>query len=245
MMLLDNVKFKVRGIMYKYQMTMTAANRAHYLQHVLVSLANNANLHEFKLVVGLEPLSSEVEQVCSDIGFMPAEIRKNPSVYGVRKNPYETLKHAFDSGAEFVLYLEDDVELSSDAVDLAMWYFDKSAEQGFADKYLCLNLYNHESLRNGDSAAVIASEKFSALGMGITKSQWERYFQPLWFTDPRGWDFCFADAISKGLKVLQPEISRSKHIGRFGGVHYRANMHDHLYVNNQMWNGKKQEYFLK
>ena len=224
---------------------MTAANRAHYLQHVLVSLANNDNLDKFKLLFGLEPISFEVEKVCNDVNFMAVSVNKNTSIYGVRKNPYETLKAAFDSGAKYVLYLEDDVELSNDAVDLALWYFDKSTEEGFSDKYLCLNLYNHESLGAGDPAAVIASEKFSALGMGITKEQWEKYFQPLWFTDPRGWDFCFSDAISKGLKVIQPEVSRSKHIGRFGGVHYRANMHDHLYINNQMWNGKKQEYFLK
>jgi len=225
----------------KLAMTMTATKRPEYLEHVLVSLANNASLDKYTLHLGIEPISQEVVKVCQDVKFIKTSITVNPQVFGVRKNPFELLKKTFDAGYDGVLYLEDDVSLSPDTVDMATWYFNNQD----ADKFLCLNLYNHDSQQQADPAALFAGEKFSALGIGITKFQWKNYFEPSWFKDPRGWDYCFTNMIAEGHKVLQPRVSRSHHIGRFGGVHYRAALHDKLYVDNPMWEGPAQNYHIE
>lgn len=223
----------------KLAMAMTACNRPEYLNHVLVSLANNKNLDQYTLNFGVEPGNAEVAAICGSVKWMNSVSVVNPVRFGVRKNPYEMLKRVFDSGADGVLYLEDDVELATDAVALANWYWALPNN----NDYLCLNLYNHDSVATNDPDTVIVSDKFSALGIGITKHQWYSWFEPSWWKDPRGWDFCFTELIAKGLKTLQPKQSRSHHIGRFGGVHYRANMHDHLYVHNHMYVGPGIENF--
>lgn len=226
----------------KLAMTMTAATRPHYLENVLVSLANNSGLEDYTLHFGVEPIIPDVLEVAKNVSFMKTNVHLNAKKLGVRDNPFQTLKRVFDSGVDGVLYLEDDVSLSSDAVNLATWYF----SQQDANNYLCLNLYNHDSNKEAPANELIAGDKFSALGIGITSFQWKNYFEPNWYKDPRGWDFCFTNMISSGLKVLQPSISRSHHIGRFGGVHYRANMHDHLYVGNQIFDGIPQtEFYIK
>jgi hypothetical protein len=225
----------------KLAMTMTATKRPEYLEHVLVSLANNQKINDYTLHFGIEPISQEVVDVCRNCSFIKTELTVNPQVFGVRKNPFETLKRTFDKGYDGVLYLEDDVTLSQDAVEMATWYFNHPSRNDF----LCLNLYNHESLGEGDPGALFAGDKFSALGIGITAEQWKTHFEPSWWKDPRGWDYCFSSMISDGLKVLQPRVSRSKHIGRFGGVHYRANLHDKLYVDNVMWEGKTLPYHIE
>jgi hypothetical protein len=225
----------------KLAMTMTAFKRPEYLENVLVNLANARAKADYKLYFGVEPASKEVLDVCNSVAFMPKHVHLNPKILGVRDNPYQLLKRTFDAGADGVLYLEDDLQITDDTVEMASWYFSHPD----ADRYLCLNLYNHDSSLSADPAALFGGDKFSALGMGITKHQWKTHFEPNWYADKRGWDFCFTNMISDGLKVLQPRISRSHHIGRFGGVHYRANMHDHLYVDNPIWTGKPVDYFIE
>lgn len=226
----------------KLGMTMTACNRPNYLKEVLDSLSKNAGIEKYTLHFGVEPINVDVCIVCNEVSFIKKEVTVNQKVLGVRNNPYETLERAFKKGYDAVLYLEDDVLLTTDTVNLADWYFKYEK----ANDYLCLNLYNHDSSATGDPKAVIAGDKFSALGIGITRHQWYTHFKPNWYVHPSGWDFCFTDLVNQGLKVLQPEISRSHHIGRFGGTYYRAHMHDDMYAYNPMYKGTPiTDFFVK
>jgi hypothetical protein len=222
-------------------MTMTAFKRADYLKTVLKSLQGNPGIENYVLHFGVEPVDQEVISVCQNVDFMRTVVTVNQERLGVLKNPFELLKRTFDTGVDGVLYLEDDVILSPDAVRLASWYF----QQPTTNNYICLNLYNHDSVAGADPKAVFGGEKFSALGIGITRHQWKTHFEPNWENDKRGWDFSITALLASGMKVLQPRYSRSHHIGRERGVHYRAAMHDKFYVNNALWTGSVDDFVLE
>lgn len=215
----------------KKAMTITAFNRPDYLSTVLESLKSN-NLKDYELFVGCEPVNKEVINICNNIDFIKTYTQVNPQIYGVRKNPFEVLSRAFNSGADCVLYLEDDVVLSPDAVHFANWYFDWDQK----DNYICMNLYNHDSDENFPDQ-VIAGTKFSSLCMGITKFQWDNFIGKEWFVHPSGWDFSFNKLLAQGKKVIMPKLSRSHHIGVTRGVHYVAREHDKIYAGNKFYQG--------
>lgn len=214
-------------------MTMTAFRRPDYLKTVLTSLQENSGIENYVLHFGVEPVDQEVIDTCKSVQFMRTHVTVNQTRLGVLRNPFELLRRTFDTGVDGVLYLEDDVVLSQDAVEMATWFFNNPT----ANDYICLNLYNHDSNSSADPTCLFAGEKFSALGIGITRHQWKTHFEPNWESDKRGWDYSITNLISTGKKVLQPRYSRSHHIGRERGVHYRAALHDHLYIHNAMWNG--------
>ena len=214
-------------------MTMTAFRRPDYLKTVLESLEKNKGTDDYVLHFGVEPVDEKVINMCKNVSFMQKVVTVNTTRLGVLRNPFELLRRTFDTGVDGVLYLEDDVILSQDAVQMATWYFNNQA----ANNYICLNLYNHDSSVDADPEALFAGDKFSALGIGITRHQWKTHFEPNWTRDHRGWDYSITGLLSSGMRVLQPRYSRSHHIGRQGGVHYVASVHDKMYIHNPLWSG--------
>lgn len=211
-------------------MTMTACSRPNYLAETLESLAANQHLDNFTLHFGVEPVSPEVLQICSGVRFMDTDVHVNATRLGVRENPYQLLKRTFDLGYEGVLYLEDDVILSPDAVELALHY----ANSEEAERHRCLCLYNMNSLSRSEPAVVEIDQsirRFAALGFFTTSKHWREFFGTIWNTSEKGWDFSVAES-GDANRVAVPRVSRSHHIGRFGGVHYVANDHDPIYENN-------------
>lgn len=214
----------------KYAMAMTAFRRPGYFREVLFTLANNTGLEDYVLHFGLEPVTPEVLEVARSVQFMPTVLTINSHSLGVTENPYELLKRVFETtDVPAVLYLEDDVILAPDAVRLATWYFQHPER----NNYLCLNLYNENSQADADPTTLVASNKFKALAVGITREQWEKYFKDGWHKDPQGWDWSMI-AIAKEVPVLTPCISRSHHIGREHGMYYDASKHDAIYCPNPM-----------
>jgi hypothetical protein len=225
-----------------YAMALTAFNRPGYLREVLYTLANNAGLEKYTLHVGLEPANADVVKVCDGIQFMPTVIHRNPHSLGVAHNPYNTIKTIFDTtDVPGVLYLEDDVILSPDAVRLATWYL----EHPERDKYLCLNLYNHDSKADADPGQIYPGTGFSALCLAVTRHNWKTHFEPNWYRDGAGWDHSVTGLIAeKKLQVLLPAISRSHHIGREGGTFYTT-AYDHIYCNNPMCTQPAKEFRIE
>ncbi len=220
-------------------MVMTVNNRPGYLQEVLTSLSNNRFLDSFTLHFGLEPGNKEVARICEKTDFISKQLHVNRHHLGDLENPYQLLTRTFEMGYEAVLYLEDDVVLAPDAVDLALWYLKQTA---LVAQTSCLCLYNTGSGEGGDAARVVVSppQAFSSLGFVITKNQWQA-MQPLWHQDGRGWDWgiCFGGK----TQIAQPYVSRTHHIGRQGGTHYVAHEHDSMYVGNVMYSGPSVAYY--
>jgi len=211
-------------------MTMTACSRPGYLVETLDSLAANQNLDQFTLHFGVEPVSQEVLDICRAVDFMDTHIHVNSERLGVRENPYQLLKRTFAAGYEGVLYLEDDVVLSPDAVDLVLHY----ANSPEAERHRCLCLYNMKSLRGADPTTIEvnrAASNFAPLGFFASASAWYDFFDPMWHASSKGWDYSITGSDPKNLIAL-PSLSRSHHIGRFGGTYYAPAQHDPVYENN-------------
>jgi hypothetical protein len=84
--------------------------------------------------------------------------------------------------------------------------------------------------------------------MALTRDQWYKIFKPAWYAHRSGWDFSITDLVLKGGRVLQPELSRSHHIGRTGGTYYRPELHDKEYIHNYFYEGKPltdSDFFIK
>jgi len=206
-------------------LSLTAFNRPSYLQKALQSLSRNDLAGYDRLYIGLEPGNAQVLEICKNINFIDTEIIQNKSVLGVRDNPYSLLKTVFDRGSKLNVYLEDDVLISPDALSLANWYDHLPAR----DEYLCLSLFR--KLEPLGVALVEESSKFDALGFVLSREQWCKYFEKYWYAQSNGWDHSIRGMIKElGVKTLIPGQSRSFHIGREGGVHYRPQLHDRVHL---------------
>ena len=230
--------------------TITGHNRPKYLKQVLDSLGEN-NLSEYsRLFCGLEPDCYDNYLVCKEVNFIQKEIRVNPEKFGVRKNPFELLKHAFESGSEFNVYLEDDSIISPDCLDMCNWFYNLRNR----DDFLCLNFYNYNSDETKPTL-MTDKEDFCSLGFAVTKEAWAKYFEPYWNNEEYrisqgidldgigGWDWCIR-AVMKGfnIPVLTPCFSRSMHIGRELGTHCSPECHDFMF-GNKKYNQTIQKHF--
>ena len=216
-------------------MTMTAYSRPEYLREVLDSLAANKHLDQFTLHFGVEPTHADVLEVCNSVNFMETRIHKNIVRLGVRENPFQLLKRTFEAGYDGVLYLEDDVTLSPDAVELALHY----AHSAEAAKNRCLCLYNQHGSVSSDPAVITTGQsisRFSAWVFYLTLSDWQSFFQPVWHRSRKGWDYSVTE--SKGAHTIAlPAIGRTTHIGKHGGVHYRPELYDSIFAHVPYYTG--------
>lgn len=206
--------------------TLTATNRPHYLKILLDSLRAN-NLSGYTLYCSVEPGDKEVFSMCSKINFVPTVITLNHRKRGVRDNPFKILSLVFDSGSDFNVYLEDDIILSPDALNLANWYSTR-----INSNCLCGLFFNYGS--DISKPTIIRKVRdFNALGFVLNKDSWYKKFSPMWYSDNRGWDWSIVSYLLRtpDLYCYQPITGRSNHIGRVGGVHASPAFHDQTFSN--------------
>lgn len=221
---------------------MTAYKRPEYLQHVITSISK-ANYSFFdKIIFHVEPGNEEVKKIIEGIGFIKTDIIFNKEVLGLPVNPHNAMTRAFNQGCDFALYVQDDCLLSVDAFDICEYYLTLNHKNIFS---LCL--FNAAGKANLDESKIVTHSHFCSLGYGVTDKQWNAHIKDHYFTDKRGYDWSLLEHCkSLNYKVILPELSRAKHIGRYGGVHYRAHIHDKEYLHHPMYVGQAlKEYKLK
>lgn len=227
-------EFPIVRIMHK-AIAITAFKRPHSLKELLESLCRNNNLDEWTILIQLEPSQKTDNCIAISKQILRGynyEIRINKSVKGVRKNTFDIVKSTFNKGANLVLYLEEDLVVSPDTLEMCTWYYDHFSD---SDEILCLNLI----ARITGSSACLSSERhpqalvktrsFNSLGIAITKRQWAAYFEETWLSRPQnhlthlgqqtdGWDFSIYSLLLSRphLYVLQPILARSNHVGGKG-----------------------------
>ncbi|WP_458504629.1 hypothetical protein [Methylomagnum sp.] len=223
--------------------TLTAMHRPDYLRQTLTHLQAVRGIGGWHLYIGLEPGAEECARLCEGVDFMPCTILRNPERLGIRGNPYHVMRHAFGQGSRLNIHLEDDVLLSPDVAELALWY-DRAVEGDVLIdvRIMLLNLFvtsTHDSHR-GD---LNISQFFSPWGMVMNAWQWRHWIEPAWWNDDhrypgmRDWTLSLSEQLhrNKGLFVLAPLLSRSTNIGREGGVHSHPERHD-LFLGGLRWN---------
>lgn len=214
--------------------TLTVCNRPDYLSSVLHSLARVRGIDDWRLVIGLEPENEHCAVLCDQIDFMPKTILHNPTVLGVRENPFRLLSHVFEAGSTVNIYLEDDTVVSPDITDLAFWY--ASALDGDQmGEYRCafLGLFTTSVSVEGTDELLL-TRTFLPWGLVFNAYQWRTHVQPFWWRDAhrfrprRDWTLGLTDHLmdDPGLTLLVPRVSRVRNIGREGGVHPNPVGHD-------------------
>jgi len=192
--------------------TLTVSNRPHYLKRCLETLSKCVGIENYVLVIGLEPNCSSSREICESIDFIEKRIVYNQTNLGVTQNPFSTLEYVF-SFSNYNVYLEEDVVVSPDILNLADWYF----QSNLTEEYLAMAL-SIWSIKGTESPFVvfpISPLLWMAFGWAMGKKEWE-YIKPFWFLED-SWDHSVRRKLEfLNKKVLAPQYSRCNHIGEFG-----------------------------
>lgn len=225
----------------KKTITIAAYDRPDNLRMLLNSLrAQLLPLDDYAVVVSVDiggRRFDDVLKIASSVDFARNYVFQ-PSVHlGINHNTYWLMDHVFgEFGADWNVYLEDDLVLSPDAFNLVEWYITRGDElKALADgigAYCLCRLREH-----GDPGKVYLSRGFCAWGFVMDRHQWERFGKPAWRNPKKGtWDTSVAAHIrAQGPKVYNafPELSRVTNTGRggtnFGFVKYDEVMRNHIY----------------
>jgi len=214
--------------------TIAAYRRPEYLQQVLESLTEAERYcPEFKpdhIIIGIDSGTGlEVHADESDI-----EVIYWPEHLGVNEHPRRLLQYAFmELGSDFNLHLEDDTVLSPDALRLAMWF------QRTPTPAITLSLYS-PSKAVAENEVVRYRQDFGAWGWCCTRAVWLRLLAPYWNYKrdlPIGWDWSISKLMAeKGLRAIEPALSRVRNIGREKGTYQTPEGYDRDFA-GQTWAG--------
>jgi GR25 family glycosyltransferase involved in LPS biosynthesis len=223
------------------------------LYSCLKNLSRSHKVEEWEIWISVDPsdVTNEIVSIIESFANQNLKVNfvVNDSRLGVRKNPYKLLQWCFGNKASLVLYLEDDVLISSDCLDFSEAI---SEIPNFSNNYLCANLLtttcnSHSVLcppieDYSKLANILVENKFfSSLGIILNKYQFINYFEPNWFNYPLklrnfqgaetdGWDLAINDYLLSNQKlfVLQSMIPRISHHG-IHGTHADYNFHQLAY----------------
>jgi hypothetical protein len=207
--------------------TLTANGRPHYLERTLNALGRVKGISQWQLYIGLEPGCDACARLCRDIDFMPVNILYNETKLGIRANPFNILKYAFDQGSHVNIHIEDDIILSPDLADLAIWYKQTIEKDKLFDvRVFFMGLFVTSILPEPPDLLTVC-DFFSPWGLVINRYQWEHHIEPYWWNDVhsylgrKDWTLSLSERLNleKGLVILSPLLSRSANIGREQGVH--------------------------
>jgi GR25 family glycosyltransferase involved in LPS biosynthesis len=231
----------------------TAYNRPTLLYSCLKKLSQANKVEEWEISISVDPsnITNEIVSIIESFANQKFKVNfvVNDSRMGVRRNPYKLLQWCFGHEASLVLYLEDDVLVSSDCLD-----FSEAINEipDFSINYLCANLLTttcnshsvlcppieeYSKLRH----ILVENKFFSSLGIIINRHQFIKHFEPNWFNYPLklrnfqgaetdGWDLAINDYLLSNQKlfVLQSMIPRISHHG-IHGTHADYNFHQLAY----------------
>lgn len=216
--------------------TVCAYNRPEYLEHSLQALSYALNFcpqyRSAKIIVGVDPSAPEIQNKVEELADRWAEKVVWPEHLGVSEAPRRLLQYAFSElGTSFNVHIEDDILISPDALRLCLWferlsYFDPAWDKR---SRILLSLHSHSQTLERPEA-VIPRRDFGVWGWACPRFTWNTWIAPYWNhkrTGKIGWDWSVSKTMKdNGLSALCPVLSRSRNIGREGGVHQRPEEFD-------------------
>lgn len=235
-------------------------NRPHNLADTLASLARVRRLDQWQLFIQVDP-SPQQGQVLEVIRQAQlscgVSLCCNPTRLGVRANPMACLERAALTGAQWFLYLEDDLQLSADALEFVEYAIDFP---GFSNEFVVGNLHFSGCSNNAHLAIpdvinsrwpglAIRSRFLSSLGLFFSRAQFEKFVKPHWWRHPlkvrdlhgncgAGWDYALSEALleSRGFS-FQSLLPRVRHHG-IHGVHFTPEAHRKGWCGAGLWPGE-------
>jgi hypothetical protein len=209
--------------------TLVAFKRPAYTSQALEALSCCRGLRRFeRLFISIDPGFDAVGAICREWGKrlpIAVEVTVNAEPLGVAGNPLRAYSRAFDeAGSDFNVAIEDDAVLSPDALELALWFYERRAT---ASRYSFLNLCDHYDYRGEgrnkravlDSPELLAetSNLSAPFAWCLPRREWG-FVKANWNANSRsipGWDWSLRFAMRMESKIaLTPVLSRCRNIGR-------------------------------
>lgn len=238
----------------------TAKSRPDYLERVLRSweeVRGAEKVHTFLLALGRGPMQSVQMGQASD-SSLRIRIRLDSSKANVSPGMHRAIGEAIDSvleapGVEFVILGEEDVVVSSDALEYFAW---ARREMQKDSQVLVACAHNRGgcgwdaktiaqvqggvqwALRDDDTdadqSAVRKLAYFNGWGWGITREAWSEVIRPQWDWECNSgggsdsgydWNMQLRILPSGGWLSLVPDAARTQNIGELGGVYSTPQIH--------------------
>jgi hypothetical protein len=201
----------------------TCNNRPEFLTETLESWAQVRGLDAWRKWIFVEPstVRSDVLSVINNSGLELNTVL-NDRKHGVLHNPWVAIDAAFSEGCDFVVLAEDDIIVSSDTVE----YFTAACNMFSPVDTLGVSAYSANP--SGDPSSMLRIPHFWGLLWGTWKECWYEHLRDTWDHDysthngisgvESGWDWNINTRIMPllGKDFVAPEVSRSRHIGRYG-----------------------------
>jgi hypothetical protein len=209
--------------------SLVVCDRPHYTREVLESL-RTLRRTDYKLFIRAEPVCMETQEICAAVDFMDVHFEVNQQVLGIHWNNKSLYDQVFGAGSTFNVAVEDDTPLAPDAIDLAEWFRNLPSR----DEYLLLNFFNH-SRSLDEPLGLFKHNAFCPWGYCMTKEAYSGCIEPAWMCDERGWDWSICSMMARQQrKSLAPHVSRSRNIGRLGGVYCAPQNYDKVFGGHVM-----------
>jgi len=198
-----------------------AYNRPRYLENTLKHLSAAIDAApDWEVLVRLEHgYDPEVKELIGSFAHeFTATVNTRP--FGLRRNAYCLLAEAFSRWPSGVLYLEDDVLLSPDALALCSDYLTRTALH--TPKAVGLALNSMDSDPSKPSEVYLDGQAQGLLGCGFccTPEQWHRFYARYWWETtwrPDEWDWTLGQLIGDmELEMWRPRLNRARNIGAEG-----------------------------
>lgn len=190
--------------------SLSAYNRPHALSRMLESLKRN-NTDGWRIFVSMDHSLACLDLI-TEIDWIGVNVSCAQSRLGLSLNTFLAPSLAFSSGSDFNLYLEDDLILSPDALDLCNWYERESSDDPGVGMVLWRN-----NIATKDQCSLVDGLGQGGHGNGFvcTKNQWESFWRKEWFGygsegPGRQWDLHTDVRLRElGLHVMSPIYPRS------------------------------------
>lgn len=199
----------------------TTSGRVERLAACIESLRLNA-LEGWTLYVSMEPnCDVHTHAVIDKINFLPVVKIVNPRRLGPTLNTFSVYNAAITDGALAVLYFDDDMLLSPDAIQLCDWYLGQTWPPEVVGLGLCARFTNNYGFPNIVTPDA-TWEGMVGQGFCITRHNWHTFAKRVFFTHQPHWggdDYDWAivhSALDRGKIILRPRLSRSQHTGVVG-----------------------------
>lgn len=225
-----------------HTITATGFRRPWLFARMLRTLRAN-DLAGWRIALQIEPsfasreFVAAAEEILSGCDF---SIRVNAKRLGVRFNPFTLIDRVFEEGGALNICLEEDLLLSPDICDLALWY-----ARNHQPHWLCLNL-----LSGGCGSAgfisnpayprtLFESRLLNSLGLVVRRNEWHAHMRAAWADESvvtrdyqgremRGWDWSLGALLlrSPSLRSLHVALARATHSGAELGEYCSKQFHD-------------------
>ena len=222
------------------------SNRPEVLRRCLASLSKNKT-EGWTLIVSRDMDSPSVLAEIEKVKFMPVTHWLNPARLGPDLNTFTVCSVSMEGfGADAQLYLDDDMMLSPDALDLCNWFLSrKDLQDPSRSAGLCICTKDNNPTRANSIATNDGWMGLVGQGYCYTREMWFQFIKRVWWVyEPHfggdAYDWAIGHkAKDTGRKIYRPRFSRSMHMGGMGhhgrGEQFPAHISD----------GERRDYVLE